>query len=225
MNHSFNIDIAKKYGVDEAIIIENLYFWIAHNKANETHLHDNDYWTYNSVRAFTKLFPYWSNRQIERIINSLEAQELIKIGNYNVSPYDRTKWFALTNKVYSIYANGEIETSKDVNENTHKVEPIPDITTNITTDISESENIIPKGIVDKSKKQYADRVNMTEIEYNKLINQYSKNIIDNKITDLDLWKGSKGKSTKSDYLTLLVWLKKDIPIENKKHDSFDFGGL
>ena len=60
------------------------------------------------------------------------------------------------------------------------------------------------------KKKYADRVLLLEDEYEKLINQYSKFIIDNKIIDLDLWKGGKGKSTKSDYLTLLAWLRKDI---------------
>lgn len=62
------------------------------------------------------------------------------------------------------------------------------------------------------KIKYADRVTMTEIEYNKLIDKYSTSIIDNKITDLDLWKGSKGKSTKSDYFTILTWLRKDKPI-------------
>ena len=69
---------------------------------------------------------------------------------------------------------------------------------------------IDKDIKAKPKKiKYADRVFMLEEEYQKLIAQYSKTIIDNKIIDLDLWKGSKGKSTKSDYLTILAWLRRE----------------
>lgn len=70
-----------------------------------------------------------------------------------------------------------------------------------------------KDSIDKKAKptkiKYADRVALTEEEYKKLIEQYSETVIKEKIIDLDLWKGSKGKNTKSDYLTLLAWLRKD----------------
>ena len=35
MNHSFNVDIAKKYGIEKAVLLENFSFWIAKNKANK----------------------------------------------------------------------------------------------------------------------------------------------------------------------------------------------
>lgn len=73
--------------------------------------------------------------------------------------------------------------------------------------------------IKEAKVHYAERVTMTEIEYNKLLQMYSKDIIDNKIIDLDLWKGSKGKSTKSDYLTIMSWLRKDKPVEVKTKKS------
>ena len=126
MYYSFNSEIAIKYGVDGAIMIENLHFWISKNKANEKHFYDGRYWTYNSLKAFEKLFPFWSSRQIERILRNLINQGAIITGNYNKIPYDRTKWYALTESVISIYANGEIEERKCVNENTETVEPIPD---------------------------------------------------------------------------------------------------
>ena len=126
MYYSFNSEIAIKYGVDGAIMIENLHFWISKNKANEKHFYDGRYWTYNSLKAFEKLFPFWSSRQIERILRNLINQGAIVTGNYNKIPYDRTKWYALTESVISIYANGEIEERKCVNENNETVEPIPD---------------------------------------------------------------------------------------------------
>ena len=64
MEHGFNVSIAKKYGILEAILIYNFEYWIAKNIANQKNYHNGFYWTYNSTRAFTELFPYVSQRQI-----------------------------------------------------------------------------------------------------------------------------------------------------------------
>jgi hypothetical protein len=95
MEHHFDIEDAKKYGIVEAVILHNIRFWIMKNKANNTHLHDGEYWTYNSVSAFTELFPYLTKDQIRRALESLENAGAIKTGNYNQSPYDRTKWYCI----------------------------------------------------------------------------------------------------------------------------------
>lgn len=141
MEHHFNIDIASKYGVDEAIMFNHLLFWITHNAANEKNFYEGHYWTFNSLVAFEKLFPYWSRRQIERILKSLETKGLLLTGNYNKSSYDRTKWYSFTDKALkecgnplndigkSISPNGEMEEHKNVNGNTQNVTPIPYINT------------------------------------------------------------------------------------------------
>lgn len=126
MQYSFNSKIAEIYGVDGAIMLENLYFWINKNKANERHFHDDKYWTYNSMKAFTKLFPFWTHRQIERILKNLEKSGAIITGNYNKSSYDHTRWYALTETVKAIYVNGEINLTKSVNQINQNVKPIPD---------------------------------------------------------------------------------------------------
>lgn len=59
------------------------------------------------------------------------------------------------------------------------------------------------------KIKYDTYVSMTEEEYQKLIDQYGEAYIKERIIDLNLWKGSKGKTTKSDYMTLLTWIRKD----------------
>ena len=125
MKYSFDPIIAKYYGVDGAIVIENLYFWIMKNKANDKNYFDGEYWTYNSVKAFEELFPFWSKRQIERILKNLENEGAIKTGNYNKLQYDRTKWYALNQTVLSIYANGEMEKTEWRNGNNQTGKPIP----------------------------------------------------------------------------------------------------
>ena len=43
LNYSFNVGLAQKYGVKEAIFLNNLIFWIQHNKANNRNYYDGYY--------------------------------------------------------------------------------------------------------------------------------------------------------------------------------------
>ena len=56
------------------------------------------------------------------------------------------------------------------------------------------------------KKSYAEFVKMTEASYNRLIELYGREFADTCITELDLYKGSKGKTYKDDYRAILSWV-------------------
>ena len=129
MEHSFDTDIAQEYGIQCAILLRHLYFWIEKNKANERHYYDDYYWTYSSVKALTELFPYMSKNTIVRGIQKLVDDGLLIEGNFNKSSYDRTKWYALTDLGYSICEKSEIHLPKIRNGNTQSQKPIPDILT------------------------------------------------------------------------------------------------
>jgi hypothetical protein len=101
MNHSFDVDIATRYGLQEAIFIENIRFWVLKNKANKKHFHKGKYWTYNSAKAYAELFPYWSQQQIERIISKLKSAGVIEVDNFNSNTYDRTNWYTLNDEMLS----------------------------------------------------------------------------------------------------------------------------
>ena len=109
MKHWFDVDIAKKLGINSAILLENLYFWVKKNEANKKHYHDGRYWTYNSVEAFTKLFPYFTYDSIRYALSKLEKDGYIVTGNYNTMPMDKTKWYALTEKTYSLLENSQMD--------------------------------------------------------------------------------------------------------------------
>lgn len=98
MEHQFNVGIASKYGIEEAIIVHNLFFWIKKNAANEKHKHEGRYWTYNSCKAFTDIFPYLSESTIYRVLKSLVDKKIICKGNYNENKYIRTSWYAFTDE-------------------------------------------------------------------------------------------------------------------------------
>jgi hypothetical protein len=133
MEHSFDVDVAKEYGLNCAILFRNISFWVSHNEANNKHYHDGLYWTFNSNKAFSELFPYLSEKQIRTALEKLEKEELIKTGNYNKSAYDRTKWYAITEKGKCILKKGQMEFPKRANRISEKGKPIPDNNTNSNT--------------------------------------------------------------------------------------------
>lgn len=142
MIHSFDIDDACKYGVVEATILYNIRFWIARNKANGTNQHEGRTWTYNSMKAFCLLFPYLTEKQLRRAIDKLEESCVLLSGNFNASPYDRTKWYALMDE--STVLNVKIDLPKKANESSQMGKTTnTDINTDINTD---KENTIAASV-------------------------------------------------------------------------------
>ena len=109
MHHSFDKDIAAKYGLAEAILLNHMEYWIEKNKANGKNFYDGSYWTYNSSRAYAEIFPYLSQRQIQNALKHLRDEGILKTGNYNDLAYDRTLWYAFTEKGESIMQNCQMD--------------------------------------------------------------------------------------------------------------------
>jgi len=126
--HNFDTKIAKKYGVAEAVVLWNLCYWQNHNEANKKNFHEERYWTYNSVSAFSEIFEYLSKKQIERILLKLEKEKVLLSGRFNKMKIDRTKWYSVESEIMalhgfqSILPNGEMQTTKTSNANDKNVE-------------------------------------------------------------------------------------------------------
>lgn len=125
MNICFDSKIAKEYGINVAIILDKLYHWIEHNKTNNKNFYDGRYWTYNSMDAWCKLIDFMTINTIRRTLEKMEKEGLIITGNYNQSKYDRTKWYALTDKANSIFEDSQFHLANLPNQNGKNAEPIP----------------------------------------------------------------------------------------------------
>ena len=102
MKHLFDTNVAKICGVEEAIILENIYFWCKKNEANNK-LTNGKPWTYNSVKAFNTIFDYMSPSKIARSLKNLESQGYIEISEFNTNAYDHTKWYCITDKTRKVF--------------------------------------------------------------------------------------------------------------------------
>jgi hypothetical protein len=101
-NH-FNTTVAIEYSINVAIFVQKISEWTFLNLANKRNIHDGLCWSYNTLDAYKKIFPYWSKKQLETVIKKAVDAKLIVKGNFNKSSYDRTCWYALTFKGLSYY--------------------------------------------------------------------------------------------------------------------------
>lgn len=149
MEHYFNVQIAKEYGIEEAILIHNIYFWIKKNMANERHFHDGRYWTYNTQKALTELFPYINETKIQRSLKKLDDLGFIIKGNYNENKLDRTQWYAFSDEAIAILQNAGFDVCKMKNAKLQNEATIPDsIYTDNNTDKKEDTIVSKKSEFD-----------------------------------------------------------------------------
>lgn len=211
MQHSFDVNIATKYGVNCAIILNNLQFWIAKNKANGKNYHDGRYWTFNSAEAFTELFPYMTARQISYALQKLRDEGILETGNYNANAYDRTLWYALTDFGECILQNCKMDSTTMLNGFHSNVEPIPDINPDAKTSDSKPD-ILP--IADAPAKptrhkygQYSN-VLLSDEELDKLKAEFPDDW-EERIERLSEYIASKGVKYKSHLATIRAWSRKE----------------
>ena len=140
MAHQFEVDIAVEYGVNAAILFQNISFWCEKNKANGHNFFDGNYWTFNSRKAFTELFPYLSEHQIKIAIDKLVNDGLLVTGCYNKDQRDRSLWYAVTEKGWCKLHNCKMQTEKTSNARGKNVRPLPDINSDVNADINVSKN-------------------------------------------------------------------------------------
>lgn len=148
MINCFETEVAKDVGVVAAVLYQNIQYWCEHNRANRIHYHDGHYWTFNSIEAFTELFPYLTKNQINLALKKLEDSGYIKTGNYNKSAYDRTKWYTdikggcgVLSKDSPISTKTEMENDKCENGSMPNPKPIPNINTNNNQITNLKENV------------------------------------------------------------------------------------
>lgn len=99
MTHCFNTTLAERYGIEEAIILEHLYFWIHKNECEGEHVIDGRVWCYSSAKGFEKYIPYMNAQKIRRTLRSLEEKGKILISNHNASAMNKTLWYAFTDEM------------------------------------------------------------------------------------------------------------------------------
>ena len=131
--HHFDIEDAMRYGVEKAIVLSNIRFWLNNNKNKDlsTVKHDGYYWMYNTAKDMSNVLPYFTQSKVQRLLKQLEYDGVLIVGNYNKVKYDRTKWYTLSEFTYD--ENCSTQTPELSIGNEQIEQPIQDSKTNTKT--------------------------------------------------------------------------------------------
>lgn len=92
----FNAELAKEIGINEAIVLQQIHYWLTINQKANNNFKKGRYWIYNTYKDWQEdSFPFWSTRTISRIIKSLEEENYILTDNFNKTGFDKTKWYSI----------------------------------------------------------------------------------------------------------------------------------
>jgi hypothetical protein len=134
--------LAKAIGLNEALILQQIHFWI---QSGSAHLRNKRRWVYNSVRDWQEQFPFFSPTTIWRALRKLEQRHLVVRERFNSRRGDQTGWYTINYRSVSswgvskrnrVFQNDEMrdrqnETTlpkKDYTKNTpSKAKPLPKI--------------------------------------------------------------------------------------------------
>lgn len=126
VKHHFSVSVAVEVGVNAAVVLENIAFWVRANRKAGRHKHDGKHWTYGSTRHFAELFDYLSEKQVRGALDKLITCGYVETGNFNRSAYDRTRWFTLTEKGERATQERQSEKPTKAKGATGNGRPIPD---------------------------------------------------------------------------------------------------
>lgn len=178
--HTFNVQLASDIGLNQAILLQHLYYWHQINEGKEHNIIDDRVWTYNTSKGFAKVFPYLTERQVSYALTKLEETGYVITGNYNKAAFDQTKWYSLEDKALELFVKCKLQNVKsnrqnvksskqNVKSNRQNVNAIPDNNTNNNTN---SNNI------DEAKGKI----------FFKIVERYPKNRIGNRQHGLKKFK-------------------------------------
>ncbi|MBA4538811.1 DnaD domain protein [Bacillus aquiflavi] len=107
--------LAKKIGLNEAIVLQQLHYWIK----SSSHFYENRHWVYNTYEGWQKQFPFWSISTIRRAFSKLEKRGFLETGNFNKSSIDKTKWYSINYDMLEGVNKCSVQNEQSSEQNEH----------------------------------------------------------------------------------------------------------
>lgn len=167
-------ELAAKVGLNEAIVLNQLKFWIDRTPADEMHYHQGKVWIFNSIKMWSEQFPFWSSKTISRILLSLEKKGFVLSGDFNKNSL-RTKWYTIDYDRLEEFLRESCESHKDnlsvVNETICHESYGQNVPTTYITTKNTSKSTLLEGVendtMNPNKTETAYDENIVEREINK----------------------------------------------------------
>jgi hypothetical protein len=148
-------DLATCFSVNEAIVIQQVHYWLEINKETGKNYINDRYWTYNSIENWqSQNFPFWSIDTVKRVFSKLENKGILLTDVLNEMKRDRTKWYSLDyeklDELMEAYADQKVKSHNALVQSApmplgqnapmdqgNLPQPLPEINTEITREIKD----------------------------------------------------------------------------------------
>lgn len=87
-----NVELAMVIGLNEAIVLQQIHYWMSKGSGIE---HDGVKWIYNTYEQWKEQFPFWSTDTIKRALTTLNTKGLVRVEQLNKSKHDRTNYYTI----------------------------------------------------------------------------------------------------------------------------------
>lgn len=111
--HAFSVPDAINHGVEQAIILNTIRYWLRKNYSDGRNIQDGYVWTYNTAKKLNKIFPYWSEQKCQRLMKKMADSGLILTANLNRNKWDQERWYTLPEFKIDPVDNSEQESEEN----------------------------------------------------------------------------------------------------------------
>ena len=87
---------AKVLGLNEAIVVQPIHYWLNINEKAKKNFINGKYWTFNTYDKWqNENFDFWSTRTVRRVFEKLFKNGILFKGKFNKKKYDQTLWVSI----------------------------------------------------------------------------------------------------------------------------------
>jgi len=141
--------LALALGLEEAIILQQLHYWLNNPKSEGRIDANGNKWVYNTYAEWQEdNFPFWSEDKIKRIFLKLEEQKVVISRQLDAKMRDMTKFYRIDYDVLCTMDGAILPLSNTSNLHDVKMnQRLPETTTTNTDEVK--EKYTPQGIEQK----------------------------------------------------------------------------
>ncbi|MSS44395.1 hypothetical protein FYJ27_11885 [Anaerosalibacter bizertensis] len=137
-------DIATALGLNEAIVLQQVHYWIEINKKHKRNCHKGRYWTYNTIEEWREEFPFWSTSTVKRTFKRLRDRKIVIVDNFNTYQMDRTLWYTIDYEELEKIMEKSLDSKEDQNNTMKGSKEIVEDNQNDTMEESKKNPAIPE---------------------------------------------------------------------------------
>lgn len=91
--------LTKYIGLEKAIILQQVHFWLEVNKRDEKNYYENRYWVYSSFEQWAERdFSWWSQRKLLSLFCKLCDSKILIKKQLKKEQMDRTNFYTINYK-------------------------------------------------------------------------------------------------------------------------------